>query len=325
MLYLLRSCGFGKHSILKIGFSDDIERRMNSYFYSNPLTLVISIREGDMTLEYLIHRYLHSLGLQYCKSGLHLDEWFIDDPEVLRIFHLSRETLERLIWNNRDKVFNIKTGSSFDYSAFEYLFKKHIDSFEGTRHKVVNGKAVLTRAKSVDLDFWKFYMRNVEKEFTISENISQETSDFFNEFYSTGDFAKRMELFCEFMDTYKDHPEIADPVLEKVDPKFNDYYSLFGTEECRNLYYRETLLLSRMHEYSLKDEIRKRILKSFKVGERYTRKNVKIVMKDIFTSLKIDRIPKATELDTWFKIKKVLIISGQNKDHGFEILGIKKP
>ena len=58
MLYLLRSCGFGKHSILKIGFSDDIETRTYNYLSSNPLTLIISVREGDMMLESLIHRYL---------------------------------------------------------------------------------------------------------------------------------------------------------------------------------------------------------------------------------------------------------------------------
>ena len=112
MLYLIRAYRPGrKQSILKIGFSDDIEKRLSQYFSSNPYTLVIATREGDLILESLIHKYLYSLGLRFSvKDGnrKRLEEWFEDKPEVLHIFHLSHEAIEKLVWRNWDKIFNIK-------------------------------------------------------------------------------------------------------------------------------------------------------------------------------------------------------------------------
>ena len=97
MLYLIKSYGPRNRSILKVGFTDDIEARKNHYFYCNPFSQVISVREGDLILEGLIHRYLYFLNLQY-KHGERLKEWFDNDSEAWRVFHLSRETLERLVW-----------------------------------------------------------------------------------------------------------------------------------------------------------------------------------------------------------------------------------
>lgn len=81
MIYLLRSYGPKGKSILKIGVTDNIKARSSQYFYSNPYSELISTREGDETLESLLHYYLRFLDLQYKKSGK-LDEWFIDDPKI---------------------------------------------------------------------------------------------------------------------------------------------------------------------------------------------------------------------------------------------------
>ena len=97
MLYLIRAYGPGRdQSILKVGFSDDIESRLTQYFYANPYTLVISTREGDLLLEKLIHKYLYGLGLQFNINNSRLDEWFDNKPEVLQVFHLSKEKIEKL-------------------------------------------------------------------------------------------------------------------------------------------------------------------------------------------------------------------------------------
>ena len=168
MLYLIRVYGAAgrNQSILKIGFSDDVENRLAQYFYYNPYTLVISTREGDLVLESLIHKYLYSLGLRFnVKDGnkKRLEEWFENKPEVLQIFHLSREAIERLVWRNRDKIFNIKSDNSRDYSLFKYLYNKHINEFHGTPYKVKGRKIVKTNAKKVDLDFWRVHTKKFRR------------------------------------------------------------------------------------------------------------------------------------------------------------------
>ena len=69
MIYLIRSHGLGKSSILKIGFTENYDKRMDQYFYNNPLFEVISVREGDEILEKLFHCYLRFLGLKFHKNG----------------------------------------------------------------------------------------------------------------------------------------------------------------------------------------------------------------------------------------------------------------
>ena len=78
MLYLVKSYFPRGKFIYKIGFSEDsnINTRLSSYFYMNPGSEIISLREGDKLLEDLIHFYLYYLGYRYQKNNK-LDEWFI--------------------------------------------------------------------------------------------------------------------------------------------------------------------------------------------------------------------------------------------------------
>ena len=47
MLYLIRSFSRGGKSILKVGYTEDINKRMNQYFYYSPGFELIATREGD--------------------------------------------------------------------------------------------------------------------------------------------------------------------------------------------------------------------------------------------------------------------------------------
>ena len=323
MLYLIKSYGSRNRSILKVGFTDDIEARKNQYFSHNPFSQVISVREGDLILEGLIHRYLYFLNLQY-KHGERLKEWFDNDSEVWRVFHLSRETLERLVWKNRDKIFDMKSPSPFDYSLFEALYKKNINKFERSQYKVVGGKVYKTKAKEVDIDFWNLFIKNEIGNHSIDVGDPIANDFLEKEFYSTGIFVKKMEAFCRFMDSNKENEDVIDLVLGMVDSKFNNYYSLFGTSGCRSVCYRENILEDRLRERILEENIRRKVIEVFEVGKRYSRKDAKGMLKDILDFFGLSRTPKATELEKWLDIKPAFImLDDGKKDHGFEILGIK--
>lgn len=325
MLYLVRSYGPGRNqSILKIGFTDDPKTRERQYFSHDPFSQFISVREGDLVLEGLIHRYLRSLGLQYERTGRNLEEWFENKPEVLTVFHLSREAIEKLVWRNRDKIFDMKSPSPFDYSLFETLYKKNINKFERSQYKVVEGRVYKTKAKSVDVDFWNLFLKNERENHSIDVGDPIANDFLKKEFYSTSNFTKKMEAFCRFMDSNKENKCVIDLVLRKVEPKFNNYYSLFGTEGCHSSRFRENLLSIKLREYSLEENIRRKVIEVFEVGKRYSRKDAKGMLKDILDSFGLSRTPKATELEKWLDIKPAFILLNDGKkDHGFEILGIK--
>jgi len=106
MLYLIRS--FTRSgTYLKVGFTDNIDRRMRDYLTENPGRELIGTRAGDLTEETRMHLYLTACGW---KAGF-LEEWFIDCPGVLSSFHDRREKMDRLIWRKREDLF-----TSFDFS-----------------------------------------------------------------------------------------------------------------------------------------------------------------------------------------------------------------
>lgn len=121
MLYLIRTFGRGKDkTALKIGFTDNIKTRFQSYQIHNPFFEPISIREGDRILEAKIHLYLTARGF---KAGF-LDEWFLDCPEVLSLFHTKISKINRTIWRNRNALFSradFKGGNDLREKIYEEL------------------------------------------------------------------------------------------------------------------------------------------------------------------------------------------------------------
>lgn len=104
MIYLIRSFGRNGKSILKVGFTGDLETRKSQYYHSNPLYEFIGYRSGGLIEEKKIQLYLEILGYKYNK----LQEWFYDNPEILSLFHSSIDRMDKLIWRNRNTIFSIQ-------------------------------------------------------------------------------------------------------------------------------------------------------------------------------------------------------------------------
>lgn len=138
MLYLIRTFGRGKNrTALKIGFTDNIKSRFQSYRLHNPFYEQISEREGDRILETKLHLYLTALG--YKESFL--DEWFVDSSAVLQEFHADILKINRTIWRERNTLFkraDFKGGNDIKCKIYEELRMTRI----------------IKHPKQVDLD-WK--------------------------------------------------------------------------------------------------------------------------------------------------------------------------
>lgn len=118
MLYLIRSFGRNGKSYLKVGFTDNIANRMQQYKIHNPLSELITTRQGEQVEEKLLQLYLDILGY---KANF-LNEWFIDDFEILQKFHVNIDKkLKKFIWNNRNLVFKI---SDFSNKLMRYIFEE---------------------------------------------------------------------------------------------------------------------------------------------------------------------------------------------------------
>ena len=333
MLYLIRSYGIGGKSILKVGYTKDLDGRFNDYFTANPYYEKISTREGDKKLEDLIHFCLIGLGLQ-TKVNNRLKEWFQDDPRVRDIFHYPRKKIENLIWENRNKAFNplkIRFRDTLDFELYDYLYKTHRRTFRGDRFKAIGGKIIDSHAFEVDVVYKECYLSQELRlnplPRVFSEELVKLVDDFLvGEFYSTRHFNLRLEAYCNFMDKYK--PLYGQDVVELVyhrtlDDTFRSYYDYFGTSGCKAKEYRKGEL-----EKGIKDTLNLSydlIYETFEVGKRYTLKEIKQTLADIYGKMKLNRSPKASDLQEFFEVSDIKVYDSQTKKQskGYLIKNIK--
>ena len=329
MLYLIKSYGPRCRFLYKVGFTDNLEKRHANYYYNNPFYELISIREGDLYLETIIHLVLTSMNLQYQK----LNEWFISSPEVLQIFHYRKEKLEKMVWRNRGFLFDMNSQS--DYKLFKFLYEKYGNKgrFITEEYKVSSQKIVTeTKALKVDIEFWKIYRkRDVLEEISPDSYYSKEgveiVQDFLNKhFYKTGLFTEKMKLYCEFMDCYKGNSEIEEIISHKIqDNRFKTHYNFFGTAGCKSYSYFEADLRRRLMDATKEERLKRSIQNRFNVGEKYSKKEIKEALFTIYQDLGITSFkPKATDLENYFNLSGVLISDSTGKrSAGFKINSIK--
>ena len=125
MLYLLRS--YTKDgSMLKVGFAESYKNRLRQYQTSNPGIEEVSKKDGKFVDETILHLYLHSLGY-----GIYKNEWYVDSQIVIDIFNMPAEDINRLAWDNRDKVFSQKGSLELSHknAAVYYAYSELLSLF----------------------------------------------------------------------------------------------------------------------------------------------------------------------------------------------------
>ena len=149
---------------------------------------------------------------------------------------------------------------------------------------------------------------------TYTSEQDQIVSDFLdNHFYSTGLFHEKMRMYCEFRDMYS-NPEILASLNSKIeDPKFRMYYEYYGTSGCRSRSYKEIELYRGWKDTTKEDDLKKEILSSFKVGEKYSIPEIKNILNDFNKKLGINKKSKATDLEKYFKLSRVRVMLSDGK------------
>ena len=320
MLYLIKSYGPKGKKIYKVGYTTNLDNRLNQYFSHNPFIELISTREGDEELEKLIHVCLYSLEYKFTKGGK-LDEWFTGDLNKIQyIFHSTKRYLEKVIWRNRDKAFSVDSIGNINSDSFKLLrrlYKENNYRINGNRYITKDDRVIKTNTSDLDILFYKLLLRNFPEDIDIknafpdiSIELEKEVQDFLDtKFYSTGIFREKMKMYCEFMDKYSGNKEVSDMIYFKIkDPKYRKYYNFYGSKGCKSKGYFEDKLKLGMEDTSKGDELSSVIYKKFKVGEKYLKKDIKPILQDIYRDLGITTSkPKTTDLGKYFSLTRVRI------------------
>ena len=141
------------------------------------------------------------------------------------------------------------------------------------------------------------------------DKLEEEVQNFLDtKFYSTGIFKYKMKMYCEFMDLHQGNKEVSDMIYFKIkDPKYRDFYNFYGTKGCRAVSYEEKKLEIGMLDTTSDSVLYNTIYTRFKCGERYTSKDLKEILREIYQDLGISRTPKAKDLGEYFKLIKTKI------------------
>lgn len=93
MLYLIKSPG-NSGKILKIGYTNKIKRRLDSYKSENPDSVLLATREGDEAFEHKLHKYFHRFKYTSGREWFYYNEGIVNEFKTIQEEHLvSKEEL----------------------------------------------------------------------------------------------------------------------------------------------------------------------------------------------------------------------------------------
>ena len=150
-------------------------------------------------------------------------------------------------------------------------------------------------------------------------DLEKEVQDFLdNKFYSTGLFHEKMRMYCEFMDKHDGNKEVSDIIYFKIkNSDFRKYYNFYGTSGCKAKEYIKKSLELGMIDVSKDSELSSVVHKKFRVNSRYTLKNIKQILQDIYRDLGITSKAKATDLGKYFNLSSVSITENGKRVNGY--------
>ena len=171
--------------------------------------------------------------------------------------------------------------------------------------------------------------------FTVFKTITDEFDTLDNnsiigiidEFNSLTLFPDKMKVLCDIKDLSANE---INSILDLVPIVYKNYYLTLGKDKIKALRYKKNLLEREynriLNNQSKADDLKELIYKTIEVGNRYTRQALKIIVSDIYKESGIESTPKASILNEYFEIKKVLITNKTTgiRENGYLILKKKE-
>ena len=133
-----------------------------------------------------------------------------------------------------------------------------------------------------------------------------------------------MKMYCEFMDKHDGNKEVSDIIYFKIkNSDFRKYYNFYGSSGCKAKEYIKKNLELGMIDISKESELSSVIHKKFQIGSRYTLKEIKSTLQEIYRDLGITSNPKATDLEKFFKLTRTRItLSNKIVENGFKLASL---
>lgn len=318
MLYLIKIC----HNVFtyyKVGTTSDIDKRFSQYQAYIPECELVKTRPGGTFEENIIKRYLHTFPTGYWEY--YKNEWYKcapGDTTIESFFSVDLEEMKRVIWENRKKV--LSSNNQSDVGLWN----------------VLNGGAPVTRIIqdpsgnliiNPDWDFDKNFYSKVTGNTSGGTITNPELKNLVQTMESASRLDSKFKLYCKIREELKFNKDKTSELLSCYgNTDMENFYSHFGIDRCRAVSYQFMNLKRMLADESNEDPLRAEILITFKINKKYTFKEIKKTLGEIYNKLGIlSKSPKASDIREYFNTKKASFydkVTGK-RDNGFKLISIK--
>jgi len=114
--------------------------------------------------------------------------------------------------------------------------------------------------------------------------------------------------------------------LELIPGKYKDYFKLLGPDRIKANGYKEANLKrewTNLHSEVKNKEVFERINEIFKVGDKYSNSNAKVILGNLYSEVGVKKTAKASDLEEYFVLKTTKVQESGQWMNGFEILSKK--
>ena len=307
--------------VLKIGYTADknSKKRFESYKNHNPFFEILFKIPGGTEED---EKNLHYKFKSYLISGR---EWFSCEQEILDFFttHTTKESLTEIKRENCDEFFKYKKKY---INPVLHNLKVNIIEYITVQENLLN-KIKSLRYESAINNYFKSNYPDID--FNTPEIISKEAQKILQEFENQKFFTGKMKyLYSLHMDE-----DIAKQVLDNIyDTHYAKYYWTIPANRAGSLSYqkgeleKEYQAIISGEKLSLEEEkAKEKILQTFLVDNKYSKPDIKEMLRKIYEDCGYDKAPKASDLEQYFEIKlcKATTLSTGKQDNGFKIIKIK--
>lgn len=320
MLYFINmlareKIGGNSFDVIKIGFSNNFNKRLCAYISHNTSFEVIKKLDGDKFntgCESIIHSYLRD------KRHNRRTEVFVRDLEIDQLIDNLNSVgdIVSLCSKIKKPKKNVRLYLKLYKPIILYNWDKISKVFSGKPEDIIIS---MLYYRSMDIKKHVKEILGIELQDVPEEDL-KELEDFFRGYSKLTDRQYKFKYLCEYCRKVG-NTSILQFIEEK---KFDVYLNVLGLDVCKAVWYKISELDRRLSVMSFDTSILSaRILSEFNVGESHTNVYIKDRLKDIYKEIGYKVNAKATDLGNYFDIKKCLIQIGGKRVNGLKLISKK--
>ena len=214
-----------------------------------------------------------------------------------------------------------------DYMSFDQSRIKTDDGkYRRDVNVVFNNLVFLSERRAFDIQQGMYgdqfmVFSSISENFGIHCNVLPVLKEFLETYQGLSKISERLKYLCEFSVKY---PDMTNTILDQIPESdlVKKYFSL-GPDECKSCGYNVTRLNKKLNIVMFSREIMiEAIYFHFKEGDKYTLKDVKTVLEQIYNTISYSKLPKSADLKEFFKIKECLIPDKKSgkRVRGYELI-----